>query len=143
MPGKTARKLHRLALWILVLVVLTATTATGWYALKRIGLKFHPKEWAQARRDEDWTTRTKMATDLIVSNMIVGKTRAELIAMLGDPEAYSDVPSNELHYEIREDWRGIDISRRDNLVIVVDKNGRAAAADIKVFLRPKFNLPRK
>lgn len=76
-----------------------------------------------------------MARDLIVSHSAIGRTRGDLVVLLGQPEKYSDTKENQLFYLIREDWSGVDPVRIDHLVITMDHNGRAISAVIDVFKR--------
>lgn len=74
-----------------------------------------------------------MATDLVNHNKLIGQTRGQLIALLGDSEKYSDATDQQLYYLIREDWEGIDPIRRDHLLITTSQDGSVVTARIIVF----------
>jgi hypothetical protein len=58
-----------------------------------------------------------------------------VIALLGDPETYSDATDRQLYYLVREDWDVIDPIRRDHLLVSLDPAGRTVAARIEIFRR--------
>jgi len=112
-----------------------ATLLFAALSLYSIHKAFERVRWLDAGKEGNWRIRTRMAEDLISRKLILAKTRREVVAMLGEPEEYSDIKENQLYYTIREEWSGIDPVRIDNLLITTDKNDRAATAVITVFKR--------
>jgi len=78
---------------------------------------------------------SRMAKDLVNQKLLLGKSRQEIVKMLGEPERYTDIKANEMFYLIREDYPsfGIDPQRRDHLVITFDPNDKAENAAIEVW----------
>jgi hypothetical protein len=109
--------------------------ALALYSIHKIPVAFERARWLGAGEEGDWRIRTRMAEDLISRKLILGKTRREVVAMLGEPEKYLDIKENQLYYTIREEWSGVDPVRIDNLLITTDKNDRAATAVITVFIK--------
>lgn len=115
--------------------------AIALFGLKRMSdapLPFERTRWLQAREEEDWRLRSRMAKYLITRNALVGQSRYQLVELLGKPENYSDATDQELYYLIREDWDGVDPVRVDHLLITTDTSGRAVRTVIKVFRKPGY-----
>ena len=74
-------------------------------------------QWLQAREEEDWRVRSRVAKDLLNRNVLIGQSRSQLLTLLGEPDKYADASDQQLYYLIREDWDGIDPTRPDHLLI--------------------------
>jgi len=109
--------------------------ALSLYSIYKMPVAFERVRWLDAGKEDNWRIRTRMAEDLISRKLILAKTRREVVAMLGEPEKYSDIKENQLYYTIREEWSGVDPVRIDSLLITTDKNDQAATAVITVFKR--------
>jgi len=109
--------------------------ALSLYSIYKMPVAFESVQWVDAGKGGNWRIRTRMAEDLIYHKLILAKTRREVVAMLGEPEKYSDINENQLYYTIREEWSGVDPVRIDSLLITTDKNDQAATAVITVFKR--------
>jgi hypothetical protein len=115
----------------------------GWAVRHHVNaspLRFEHSNWVQAREDEDWRMRTRMATDLVNRRNLIGQNRTQLIQLLGNPEKYSDATDQQLYYLVREDWDWIDPVRVDNLLISLDQDGRAVNATIAVLREGRINV---
>jgi hypothetical protein len=122
--------------FVLVLLSAAAVLAvSSWFVLRYVDsrVRFEKTRWLQAREEESWGVRSAMAKDLINRNALIGQTRDQVIALLGEPEKYSDASPHQLYYLVREEWDWIDPARRDHLVVSTDESGRTIAAKIDIF----------
>ena len=121
---------------LVLLSVATVLAVSSWFALSYINsrpIPFEKNRWLQAREEENWGVRSAMAKDLINRKALIGQTRDQVTALLGEPEKYSDASSHQLYYLVREDWDWIDPSRQDHLLVSTDESGRTIAAKIDIF----------
>ncbi|WP_143007029.1 hypothetical protein [Paenibacillus tianmuensis] len=88
-------------------------------------MTFDQKIWIEARDNESWELRQKMAQYLIEEQTLVGNDKNEIIQLLGKPEDYSDVSKNEMYYTI-DLFYGYDIDpvRVEYLVFSLDSNNK-------------------
>jgi len=64
-----------------------------------------------------------MARDVVTRRLLVGKSRAEVLGLLGET-SYERKPQNELRYALRDEFSGIDPIGGDYLVVVFDAGDR-------------------
>ncbi|OAS18658.1 hypothetical protein [Paenibacillus oryzisoli] len=90
-------------------------------------LAFDQDTWVEAKDNGSWRPRQKMAQYLIEQQTLIGKDRNEVIQLLGKPEAYENVPSNEMYYTI-DLYYGLDIdpARIEYLIFSLDSNNRVS-----------------
>jgi len=105
----------------------------GLYYVVTRPVAFERPAWIGARTEEDWRLRSRMARRLVADHELLGKDRAQIAALLGEPEKYSDATNAQMYYLIREEWSGIDPVRRDHLLVSTDQNGRVVKIEIVVF----------
>jgi hypothetical protein len=118
--------------------VATVLALSSWFALsylKSRPIPFEKARWLQAREEENWRVRSAMAKDLINRKVLIGQTRDQVTALLGQPEDYSDASTHQLYYLVREDWDWIDPTRQDHLLVSTDESGRTVAAKMDIFQR--------
>lgn len=75
--------------------------------------------------NETWNTRKKMAQSLIDNNTLIGKSKQEIIEMLGISESLLNVISlkNGLNYqEVLNDFSNADLVRV--VTVNISKNGK-------------------
>ena len=79
-----------------------------------------------------------MAQDLIDKKTLIGKSKKEIIEMLGTSENLSNVDSNEIYYATEVDYRwDIDPERLEYLIIAFDSQERVKSACRKITLDKK------
>ncbi|MEZ6031348.1 MAG: hypothetical protein R3C46_16600 [Hyphomonadaceae bacterium] len=92
-------------------------------------LPFDRERWDAEVNDTDDETRHRMADGLINSNALLGKRRADIVALLGEPPATNYFREFDLVY-----WLGLERGwiRLDSewLVMRLDANGRVTEAGI-------------
>ncbi|OCT15045.1 hypothetical protein A8709_13080 [Paenibacillus pectinilyticus] len=81
---------------IIMLLTLLITTGCGNDKV----LVFDKEKWIEAKANESWSLRQKMAQYLIGEQTLIGKDKMEIIELLGKPEEYSNVSKDEMYYTI-------------------------------------------
>jgi hypothetical protein len=91
--------------------------------------RFESEQWRNLNPIDSGDVRLGMAQDLLEHKSLVGKRRAEVLTLLGDP-MYAAESSGDLRYELVEEHRGgnIDPTDVDDLVITFDEDGRVREA---------------
>ena len=79
--------------------------------------------------DIRWAERPAMARDLINKNILVGKSRAEITELLGEPNF--DSPP-EIEYELEQIFGSIEPIAFENLKLVFNEAEKVEKAEIKL-----------
>lgn len=133
--GKTdqraARRRNRLGLagWRTFAVILAGLVAGCLFAFGP--LPFDRARWdavLAARNDND-TTRNRMADWLLLWRSLTGKSRAEVITLLGEADMHSE--ANDLVYSLGRERSFISLDN-ETLTVTFDASGRAVSAQIVV-----------
>lgn len=108
-------------LGIIMLLTLLITTGCGNDKV----LVFDKEKWNEAKVNESWSLRQKMAQYLIDEQTLIGKDKMEIIELLGKPEEYSNVSKDEMYYTI-DLYYGHDIDpvRVEHLILSLDENNK-------------------
>ena len=120
----------RRALGLLAVVIavgLSAIAATNYW--KSRPLPFDRVVWDARAQDLEDFRRHRMADWLIRERQLIGKSRAELISLLGEPTATSHFRDYDLVYILGNErgWISID---SEWLLIKLDGAGRVSVAEI-------------
>lgn len=120
----------RRALGLLAVVIavgLSAIAATNYW--KSRPLPFDRVVWDARAQDLEDFRRHRMADWLIRERQLIGKSRAELISLLGEPTATSHFRDYDLVYILGNErgWISID---SEWLLINLDGAGRVSVAEI-------------
>ncbi len=92
-------------------------------------IAFEPERWRQSAQIFDGNTRSKMATDLISRNLLVGKTRDEVQKILGKPE-YEE-RQNKISYKLKEEFWIIDPVSIEWLDVIFNRENKVEKAEIR------------
>ena len=99
---------------------------------------FNKEKWINTRKhseiDIDWNVQKSMAQDLIDKNMLIGKTKSEIIQLLGEPAKLTDISRDELYYKIEVEYDGIDSVKLEYLIITLNSESFATKVIRKVTL---------
>lgn len=111
---------------ILIIAATTLVAVTGVWALWPIGRAFDRTVWLDQRQER---ARLAMADRIVARRVLDGKTRAEVIAMLGEPPPTAYFPDWDFVYRLgmERGFMGID---SEWLVVRLDSSGRAVDARI-------------
>ena len=83
-------------------------------------------------RETEWEFRPKMARDLIGRNILIGKSREEIIEMLGKDGDYGLYSPNKIRYELEQIYgRNIDPIAIENLIMTFNRENRVEKAEIE------------
>jgi hypothetical protein len=95
---------------------------------------FDRAQWDRNRRSAEPLTdalQTRMARNLISKNFLIGKTKAEIIKLLGKPSTDSTTNKSTMRYPLRTKYDIIDPVRIDELIIDLDDRSIATQAKIE------------
>lgn len=122
---------------IFIVLILCLFVFTIWYN-RYLTVNFNHDIWISALEDESWSTRKKMAENLIDRKTLIGKSKKEIIEMLGSSDDLSDIAGNELYYatEVYYGW-DIDPVRVEYFIISFDSQERVIRAFRKITLDNK------
>lgn len=81
----------------------------------------------------DNSVRAAMARDLVNRKVLIGKSRSEVIEMLGELEEKDHQESKEISYTIGEAYFGIEPTWTEFLIISIDDNNKVK--DVEIYLR--------
>lgn len=109
---------------VAVLAALAVTVALGACGPRHPQRPFEPAAWAAA--DLMASTRAEMAEDLVASGRLLGKSRSEVVALLGAPTPTDKWRDYDLIYVI-----GPDLIDFEWLLIRLDGRGRVADVHIR------------
>lgn len=128
MPELGFPKRKRSFLWALVLAVIATAS---YYAILIMPLPFAPSWWAVEDFDlnERFHLRHRIADSLVASSRLEGKTREEIVALLGEPPQTDYFSDWDLVYGLGME-RGLFSIDGEWLVIRLDASGRAIEARI-------------
>ena len=97
--------------------------------------RIQPKTFLNENWNDDdfrWTYRPGMARDLIKRNVLIGKTRVEVVDLLGKSGLDVDINSNKMTYELDQLFqRGVDLAAVENLKITFNSNDTVEKAEIE------------
>lgn len=112
---------------VIIAVGLSAIAATNYW--KSRPLPFDRVVWDARAQDLEDFRRHRMADWLIRERQLIGKSRAELISLLGEPTATSHFRDYDLVYILGNErgWISID---SEWLLIKLDGAGRVSVAEI-------------
>ena len=100
-------------------------------------MKFDNYRWINSHDGifVDSYVRKSMAQYLENNNILIGKSKHEVIEMLGESEDFSDIPSNELYYTLECDY-GYDIDpvKIEYLIVILDSKDHVTQTYRKVTL---------
>jgi hypothetical protein len=119
------------------IVILAIMAAIGWQMEMDkpiFAVTFDRVQWNDRDRlgiDGDGILLIRMAKDLIFQQVLIGKSKAEIIQLLGKPTVYSNDRDSKMRYSLRTIFSGIDPIRSDELIIQIDDRGRASQARIE------------
>jgi hypothetical protein len=110
----------------ILIVIFTATSIVhascdnGPSYVKDQNKAFNTIDWKKTPEQK----RYQFADDIIKNKVLIGKTRAEVVDMLGPPNPYSE-NLNSLTYVLSVGGRGVDLNKVYTLEIKFDKSGYA------------------
>jgi len=80
-------------------------------------IDFKKESWNE-RSDLIYSNRSKMLRSLLADHLTEGMTRIQVTQLLGRPENWSNIPTNEIGYEIEVDYGwNIDPVKGKNLLL--------------------------
>jgi hypothetical protein len=109
--------------WLIfvAVIVLVGLAGSAWlWSVAVRGEAFEPDRW-RADMDERQGVRQRMARRLIWEGTLIGKTRPELVELLGEPQPTGTLGPNHLVY-----WLAIRGDQSTWLVLRLDTDGRVA-----------------
>src|SRR5215212_8180343 len=114
---------RRTTFGIIAASALTAASAVGWF-LAPAGTPFDRAAWPDERQVQHGV-RLKMADRIVATKMLTGKTRAQVVEMLGEPPPTGYFKSWDLVYYLGPErgFMGID---SEWLVVKLDGQGRVS-----------------
>lgn len=135
----------RLAIWLLVtvtvvpLAIVLAWLVYGAWVFRwqpsmeqaHHALPFNSARW-RSRADGDgerWPTRLRMVDDLLARRVLPGKTRSQVVDLLGKPDMTDDRPAPSMIYDLGPE-RGALSMDNEILVIEFDAAGKVALAHL-------------
>lgn len=122
---------------IFIFLILCLLVSVVWHNRHKT-MSFNHDKWISALENESWSDRKKMAQDLIDKKTLIGKSKNDIIEMLGTSESLSDVASNEIYYATEVDYGwDIDPVRLEYLIISFDSQERVISACRKITLNRK------
>lgn len=122
---------------IFIILILCLFILVIWYN-RYLTVDFNHDIWISALEDEAWSTRKKMAQNLIDKKTLIGKSKKEIIEMLGSSDHLPDVAGNELYYTTEVDYGwDIDPVRIEYFIISFDSQERVIRAFRKITLDNK------
>lgn len=127
MPSAKSNRINR---WMPVALAL-ALLSLGYYLIKVAPLPFIQSWWQQG--DVEWTDpwhkRHRLADGLLFSGRLIGKTRAEIVALLGEPSETNYHSEWDIAYALGSARAFIPMDI-EWLVIRLDSNGVATEASL-------------
>jgi hypothetical protein len=111
--------------WIILVsaIALAGLTGSVWlWSVAVRGEAFEPDRW-RADLDERQGVRLRMARRLMWEGTLIGKSRPELVELLGEPQPTGSLGPNHLVY-----WLAIRGDQSTWLVLRLDPDGRVAEA---------------
>lgn len=90
---------------------------------------FDKNQWIDAKDSGKWSIRKRMADDLIENKTLIGKTKSEIVQLLGDPKSFSDIPNDQLYYSIELDY-GMDIDPVKIEYFIVTLNSESQVIEV-------------
>jgi hypothetical protein len=116
--------------WIpLTVVLLLAGLWFGNYEYRVAPIRFDAAQWATADRDDPLHRRARMADWLLAGGALTGKTRAEIVSLLGPPLPPGSFRDWEFSYDLGSE-RGLASVDHELLVLRFDSTGHANEARI-------------
>jgi outer membrane protein assembly factor BamE (lipoprotein component of BamABCDE complex) len=107
---------------IFLMIIASLSLSTG---CKESKISFNKVKWMNSQSksevDIDWDMRKNMAEDLVDKKTLIGKTKSEVIQLLGEPEKLEDIPENELYYLSYIKYGDIDPTRIEYLICTLDE----------------------
>ncbi len=83
-------------------------------------------------RETEWEFRPRMARDLVSRNILIGKSRAEIIEMLGKDGDEGLYAPNKIRYELESIYgRNIDPVAHELLIVTFNQENKAEKAEIE------------
>jgi hypothetical protein len=115
-------KRSRFVLVIFVIVTAVSLLLGGWYLCNSGGKEFDPIAWSDTSQVMKGM-RLGMADQLVAHKILIGKDRAEVVAMLGEPPPTQYFNTWDMVYWLgpERSWISID---SEWLVIRLSKDGR-------------------
>ena len=112
-----------------ILVVVGLSTLAAVHYWKTRPLPFDRAVWNSEAEGIDDFRRHRMADWLLKKQRLLGKSRAEIISMLGDPTETSHFPEYDLVYVLGHErgWMSID---SEWLLMKLDGSGKVSVAEI-------------
>ena len=104
-----------------------------------IVIPFDKAEWQRDREalktvsSFDESSLQGMARDLVATRMLVGQSRSDVIALLGEAENYGPPQSEKLYYLLRITYHGIDPDMTEHLVLNFDQSNTVVSTEIEVW----------
>jgi hypothetical protein len=122
-----ARPNSRRRVWIILVaaVVLAGLAGSAWLWSAAVrGQAFEPDRW-RADIDAREGARLRMARRLMWDGTLIGKSRPELVELLGEPQPPGSLGPDHLVY-----WLALHGDRSDWLVLRMGPDGRVAEARV-------------
>lgn len=117
---------------LLVFAFLLVFTFSGCSSSKTA---FDHNKWIDAENSGKWNTRKKMAQDLVNQKILIGKSKSEVIQLLGKSKELSNTADNELYYTIDLEYgTDIDPVKVEYLIIYLNADNKAINAIGKIVL---------
>ena len=83
-------------------------------------------------RETEWEFRPKMARDLVNRKILIGKSRQEVIEMLGKDGDYGLYSPDKIRYELEQIYgRNIDPIAIENLIVTFNQENKVEKAEIQ------------